>query len=145
VSDADPTALLRDWQDGRIKMLVTSAGLQLRRDLPHVFVGGDYRPLASEVTVPADVVAFARASGEDAVLVVAPRLFGALVSEERPAPLGGDCWKTSRIFLPAPLRNRTFRNVFTGDEVRPTEGADQAWLFVGQIFDRLPVAILKAV
>lgn len=138
-----PAAMMREPQDGRIKMFITNAGLQLRRELPHVFVGGDYLPLATEVTVPGGVVAFARQCGEDAVLAVAPRLVAGLVSAERPSPLGGDCWKTSRIFLPESLRSRTFRNVFTGDDVKPTEGAGQAWLFVGEVLHRLPVALLR--
>ena len=140
----DPAAMLRDWPDGRIKLFVTSAGLQLRRDLPHVFVGGDYLPLATEVTVPGGIVAFARTAGDDAVLVVAPRLCAALVDEERPAPLGGECWKTSRILLPDTLRHRTFRNAFTGEEVKATEGAGQTWIFVGQALNHLPVAMLRA-
>lgn len=142
---SDPLTMLRAWPDGRVKMSVTTTGLQLRRELPHVFVGGDYLPLASEVTVAAGLVAFARTSGADAVLVVTPRLCSGLVEEEHPWPLGGDCWKTSRILLPEPLRHRTFRNVLTGQELKPTEGAGQAWLFVGQVFETLPVALLKTV
>ncbi len=145
LAEPDPAAMLRESQDGRIKMFVTNAGLQLRQELPHVFVGGDYLPLATEVTVGADVVAFARVSGEDAVIAAVPRLVAGLVNDERPSPLGGECWKTSRIILPEALRSRTFRNAFTGEEARPTEAAGQAWLFVGQVFDTLPVALLRAV
>jgi (1->4)-alpha-D-glucan 1-alpha-D-glucosylmutase len=144
LAEQDPAAMLRESQDGRIKMFVTNAGLQLRQELPHVFVGGDYLPLATEVTVGADVVAFARVSGEDAVIAAVPRLVAGLVNDERPSPLGGECWKTSRIILPEALRSRPFRNVFTGEEARPTEAAGQAWLFVGEVLQRLPVALLRA-
>jgi (1->4)-alpha-D-glucan 1-alpha-D-glucosylmutase len=88
LGEQDPAEMLRHPHDGRIKMFVTAAGLQLRRELPHVFVGGDYRPLETEVTVPGGVVAFARTSGDDAVIAVAPRLVARLVNDERPAPLG---------------------------------------------------------
>ena len=141
----DPAAMLREPQDGRIKMFVTTAGLRLRQELPHVFVGGDYLPLPTEVTVRADVVAFTRTSGDDAVIAVAPRLLAGLVNEERPLPLGGECWKTSRIILPEALRNRTFLNVLTGEEVRPTEAAGQSWLFVGEVLKDVPVGMLKTV
>jgi (1->4)-alpha-D-glucan 1-alpha-D-glucosylmutase len=144
LAGADSAAMLDHWQDGRIKMFVTTTGLHLRREMPHVFVGGEYLPLVAESTVRGGVVAFARVSGTDAVLAVAPRLCAGLVDEERPVPLGGDCWKTSRIFLPETLRGRTFRNVFTGEEIEPSEGGGQAWLFVGQALDRLPVALLRA-
>src|SRR6185503_319937 len=91
---------LRAWRDGRIKLLITAAGLRLRRALPDVFLGGTYMPLATEITVPGGAVAFARMAdaAEDpaAVIFAAPRLCAGLVNAERPIPLGGDCWKTSR-------------------------------------------------
>ena len=140
----DPGALLGSWQDGRIKLFVTHRGLQARRALPHVFVGGDYHPLVVETSVPADAVAFARTSGSDAVLVVAPRLCAALPGAGPEFPLGGERWKTSRVLLPHDLRDRTFRDVFTGAEVKPVITADQGWFFLGQAFQTLPVAMLKA-
>ena len=63
--------------------------------------------------------------------------------EPRPAPLGGESWKTSRVLLPETLRNRAFRSVFTGAEVKPIETAEQSWIFLGQVFDRLPVAMIR--
>ncbi len=140
---------LREWRDGRIKLLVTAAGLRLRRALPDVFLGGTYMPLATEITVPGGAVAFARMAdaAEDAaaVLFAAPRLCAGLVSAERPIPLGGDCWKTSRMMLPPGLRDRTFRHEITGAEIRPTHGAESAWIFLGEAFQTLPVAILRAI
>jgi (1->4)-alpha-D-glucan 1-alpha-D-glucosylmutase len=138
-------SMLSHWQDGRIKLYVTTTGLRARRELADVFVGGDYVPLTTEVTLPAGIVAFARLSGDDAVIVVAPRLSARLVRADAPVPLGGDCWKTSRVLLPDSLRDRTYRNVFTGDEVRVAMSGDRGWLFVGGLFDKLPVAILRAV
>jgi (1->4)-alpha-D-glucan 1-alpha-D-glucosylmutase len=144
-SPASPGEMLANWQDGRIKLFVTWAGLQLRRELPGVFVGGDYLPLSVESSVAGDAVAFARTSGDDAVVVIgAIRSYG-LLDAERPMPLGGDCWKTSRVLLPPALRNRTFRDVLTGGEIPPAVAADTGWIFLGQAFDRLPVALLRAV
>jgi (1->4)-alpha-D-glucan 1-alpha-D-glucosylmutase len=140
---------LHGWRDGRIKLLVTAAGLRLRRALPEVFLGGAYMPLTTEITVPGSAVAFARtADGEgDApcVLFAAPRLCAGLVTSDRPLPLGGDCWKTSRMMLPHGLRQRTFRDEITGAEIRPTQGAESAWIFLGEAFQTLPVAILRAI
>jgi (1->4)-alpha-D-glucan 1-alpha-D-glucosylmutase len=134
------------WHDGRIKLLVTAAALRLRRDLPHVFLGGGYTPLTTEVTIPAAAVAFARQAGPggEAVLFIAPRLCSRLVPDDRQAPLGGDCWKTSRVMLPAPLRERTFQDVVTGAEIRPTAAGESAWIFLGEAFQALPVAILRS-
>jgi (1->4)-alpha-D-glucan 1-alpha-D-glucosylmutase len=138
--------LLRNWRDGRIKLLLTAAGLRLRREKPQVFLEGDYLPLATEITVPASAVAFARiAEGPgDAVLFVAPRLCARVSDADHPFPLGGECWKTSRLILPPTLRDRTFRHLMTGAELRPTVAGDVAWLFLGEIFQTLPVGILTS-
>ncbi len=98
------TDMIASWPDGRIKLLLTTAGLCLRREWPDVFLSGRYIPLKTESAVPAGLVAFARVLGTRVVLVVAPRLVAPLVSEVSPVPLGGDAWKTSRILLPPSSR-----------------------------------------
>src|SRR3954447_8434290 len=110
---------LDDWKDGRIKLLVTVAGLRLRKELPHLFVGGSYLPLATEITVPGAAAAFARTAhspngGTDGVVFAVPRLCHALIDAGSPAALGADCWKTSRIMIPPCLAERTFRHEVTG-------------------------------
>jgi (1->4)-alpha-D-glucan 1-alpha-D-glucosylmutase len=141
---ASVEAMLDGWRDGRIKLFVTTRGLHLRRERPDLFVGGAYLPLAVETSVPGHAVAFARQAGDDCVIAIAPRLCARMVTAERPVPLGGDAWKTSRVLLPESLRNRTFTNIFTGEEVRPTTTADHGWIFLGQAFERLPVALLRS-
>jgi (1->4)-alpha-D-glucan 1-alpha-D-glucosylmutase len=142
-------AWLESWRDGRVKLLVTAAGLRLRRELPHVFLGGGYLPVATEITVSAGAVAFARTAdaegaASDAVLFVAPRLCASIVDDAHPVPLGGDCWKTSRLMLPPGLRDRGFLNVITGAEIRPTHAGESAWMFLGEVCQTLPVGILRA-
>ncbi|HEV3486681.1 MAG TPA: malto-oligosyltrehalose synthase, partial [Vicinamibacterales bacterium] len=132
---------LREWRDGRVKLMLAAAGLRLRRELAPLFLSGSYTPLAAEISVKSDVVAFARAHEQSAVLCIAPRLCAPLVTAEQPLPLGGDAWKTSRVLLPPELANRTFRHELTGVEIRPTVAESKAWLFVGQAFEHVPVAI----
>ena len=138
---------LEHWIDGRIKMMVTVAGLRLRRELPDVFLAGEYMPVPVEITVPGGAVAFARlAPGRDqAVVFVAPRLFSRLISPTQSLPIGGDCWKTSRLMLPPELRDRQFRDEISGAEIRPTRASESAWIFVGEALQTLPVAMLRAV
>jgi (1->4)-alpha-D-glucan 1-alpha-D-glucosylmutase len=143
--DGDFADMLTNWQDGRIKLAVTTRALHLRRELPHVFVDGDYVPLAVETSVAGDAVAFARTSGTDAVIAVAPRLCARMVTERGGVPLGGDGWKTSRVMLPEPLRGRTYRHVFTGADLRPVVASESGWIFLGQAFENLPVALLRAI
>jgi hypothetical protein len=49
------------------------------------------------------------------------------------------------MMLPQGLRHRTFRHEITGAEIRPTHGAESAWIFLGEAFQTLPVAILRAI
>ena len=136
---------LREWRDGRIKLLLTAAGLRLRRELPDVFLSGSYVPLATDVTVRADIVAFVRMHDEAAVLFAVPRLCAGLTDGDHPVPLGAEAWKTSRILLPREVAGRTFRHELTGVEIRPTSAESKTWLFAGQVFEHLPVGILRAV
>ncbi len=138
-------AFTQNWSNGAVKLLVTTAGLRLRAQMTDVFLEGDYLPLDVEPTVEGRAVAFARLSpGGRAVIAVAPHLAFALLSAERPLPLG-DMWRTSRIMLPPGLAALTFTDAITGAAVKPVTAASGSWLFVGQTFDLLPVALLVAV
>jgi (1->4)-alpha-D-glucan 1-alpha-D-glucosylmutase len=148
-------ALVSSWADGRVKLLVTAAGLRLRRALPHVLLDGAYVPLVTEVTVPAGAVAFARiarsdrsgktgGTDRDAAVFVAPRLCAAIVDAAHPVALGGECWRTSRVMLPPELADRTFRHEISGAALRPTRAGESAWIFLGEIFDTVPLGILSA-
>jgi (1->4)-alpha-D-glucan 1-alpha-D-glucosylmutase len=133
--------LLRRWPDGRIKLLLTTLGLRLRRDSSELFFSGRYVPLETEVSVPADIVAFARVHDGRAVLFAAPRLATRLIAAVG-LPIGGAAWKTSRVLLPPELAGHSFRHVVTGSEVRPTSTNSHSWLFAGEIFETVPVGML---
>jgi (1->4)-alpha-D-glucan 1-alpha-D-glucosylmutase len=137
-------ALVDAWPDGRIKLFVTAQALRLRKSRPDLFLEGDYVPLALDVTVPGDAIAFSRVRGDQAVLVLAPRLVAKLETPDRWLPVGMECWKTSRALLPPALAGRRFRNVLTGEELKPTSSGAEAWLFLGQVFQSCPVAMLIA-
>ena len=130
---------LRAWQDGGIKLVVTAAGLRLRRERPDLFLSGEYLPLVTESTVGASIVAFARMHGDSVALFVAPRFSASLIDEQHPMPLGVERWKTTRVLLPAAMTDRSFRNVLTGAEVTPVVTDSQAWVFAGQLFETVPV------
>jgi (1->4)-alpha-D-glucan 1-alpha-D-glucosylmutase len=133
---------LRSWADGRIKLLVTAAGLKLRAEQPALFQDGDYVPLDVQTSVDGHIAAFARTYEQVAALFVAPRLSAPLSSDGEVAPIGPDRWKTSRVMLPPSLADRTFRHLISGAELRPTVSGSEAWLFAGQVFEVVPVGIL---
>ena len=136
--------MLRDWVDGRIKLLTTTAGLRLRRKDPELFLAGAYVPLATEITVDGDAIAFARMQEARALLFVAPRLCARMFTEDLQPPLGAT-WKTSRVLLPPELADRRFRHELTGAEIQPTTTADHSWLFLGEIFEHVPVGMLMSI
>jgi (1->4)-alpha-D-glucan 1-alpha-D-glucosylmutase len=143
--EARTAGMLASWPDGRIKMLTVAACLRLRREHPELFLSGDYVPLETEVTVDADIVAFARTQGEQAIVFIGPRLCAPIVGADLRLPLGGDSWKTSRVLLPPAFADRTFRHELTGAEFRPTTTSGQVWMFAGQVFETVPVGVLRAV
>jgi (1->4)-alpha-D-glucan 1-alpha-D-glucosylmutase len=138
----DISDLLEGWPDGRIKLFLTAAGLRLRHTEPALFLEGAYTPLEAEVTVPAGVVACARSLGESVLITIVPRLTVPLCSADHAFPVGADCWKTSRILVPPSLAGRRYRNVLTGECIDPARTASQAWIFAGDAFRVLPVALL---
>ena len=135
--------MMTNWEDGRIKMLLTTLGLRLRREWPDLFLRGRYLPLVTDVTVRAGLVAFARVLDETAVLFIAPRLTAPL-ADTGGLPLGGGAWKTSRVILPPELRGRTLRHHVTGAEVQPIAAGGDEWIFAGQVFETVPVGIITA-
>ena len=138
-------SLLKDWKDGAVKLLVTAAGLRARAADPELFLEGDYLPLDVESTVDARVVAFARLTAAGgAAIGIAPHLASRLITPEHPVPLA-DRWRTSRVHLPKSLAGLTYRDVFSGEDVRPVTVGESAWLFVGQALKTLPVSLLVAV
>jgi (1->4)-alpha-D-glucan 1-alpha-D-glucosylmutase len=141
----DYPGMLAHWQDARIKLLVTAAALRARRELAPVFAGGAYEPLSTELSVPAGLVAFSRSDGNQTVVIATPRLTAALCTADRPFPLGGEAWKISRILLPRELGHNTFHSIFTGEELKPTIAGDTAFLFAGEVFATLPVAMLRTI
>ncbi|MGH7278771.1 MAG: malto-oligosyltrehalose synthase, partial [Candidatus Rokuibacteriota bacterium] len=129
--------LLKDKEDGRVKMYVTHQALALRRQYAALFAEGDYQPLAAEGVLADHVCAFARAGSEGAVVAVVPRLVARRGGTR--APVGPEYWLDSRLPLPAALGPR-FRNVFTGDEVaRAAEGS----VAVADVLATFPVALLE--
>ena len=141
--------LLVSWRDGRLKMMTTAVGLRMRRADPELFLSGAYVPLETDITVPASAVAFARVRGASAAIFAGPRLAARLL--ESPSDAGdyqlpvGEKWKTSRLLLPPELGDRTFRHELTGAEIRANVTSGQAWILLGQMFEHVPVAILRAI
>jgi len=120
--------LLERWTDGAVKLAVTRQALAVRGEMPEVFSAGEYLPLEATGERADHVVAYARRTGDETVVVAVPRLVGQL--GEKPD------WGNTAIPLP---RGTGWRNRLTGAEV---EGGDA--VMAATLFADLPVALLSS-
>jgi (1->4)-alpha-D-glucan 1-alpha-D-glucosylmutase len=129
--------LLRDYQDGRIKLWTTMQALRFRREHRELFQVGAYTPLHATGPKNDHIVAFAREHHDQVAIVAVPRLSYILAGGALTAPLG-DLWETTELHVPS--RTAEFvENIFTGARARVTAGRT---LLCREIFAHFPVALL---
>jgi (1->4)-alpha-D-glucan 1-alpha-D-glucosylmutase len=137
--------LLREPEDGRLKLYVTSRALGFRRRKGELFRSGDYLPLAAVGERAGNVVAFARRHGAgDECVVVAARFFTRLMREGDASltPLGADVWGETAVLPERQLAGGLYRDVFTGGEFDFREGQP---LPLARLLAGLPLALLERV
>ncbi len=128
--------LLRNRNDGGIKLFVTWRGLLARRDNPGLFSRGSYVPLAAEGPRAGHVFALLRRNAGMSALVLVPRLL-AEVMKENEIPVGA-VWKDTVVRMPSDIAGVTMENVFTGESMSVEPGAALA---LSSILGRFPVGL----
>lgn len=106
--------LLAKPEDGRIKLLVVRRGLAARRGHPELFAEGEYLPLETKGEGADHVVAFVRRRGDDAAIVIVPRLTLRLAGDPTVPPTGGRVWSDTALHLPERLAGAGWRCALTG-------------------------------
>ena len=134
----DVADLLEHWNDGAIKLFVTTCGLRFRREHAGLLLRGDYHALESEGSAADHLVAFARHDGSGTLLAIVPRLVMSLTTDSRSLPRGPDTWASTRILLPPLAGSVRYRHVLTGESVEATEDH----LPAAAVFRTSPVALL---
>jgi (1->4)-alpha-D-glucan 1-alpha-D-glucosylmutase len=137
--------LMTSWQDGRLKLFVTAAGLCFRRDHAGVFRRGSYMPLEVEDMQSGHVVSFLRQMGGENVIVVVPRLAATLMIRNTNFPLGREVWGETAVILPQALAGRTWKQVLTRNLLKSREREGRWELPVAEILADFPVAILVSI
>jgi (1->4)-alpha-D-glucan 1-alpha-D-glucosylmutase len=127
--------LVRNVEDGRIKLYVSQRLLCLRREHPRLFVGASYTPLRGNP----HVAAFVRAAEAQTVVIVAPVQIATLMRGNLLAPVGADVWRHERLSVPGEA-GRTFENLFTGQQLTVEDGG----LKLANVLADFPVAALLA-
>jgi len=133
--------ITKSWQDGRIKLYATHKALDARRVDRDVFRDGSYVPLHVEGKRQEHVCAFARNMGEKWAVTVVPVFLTKLV-EVGGLPCGQKVWGDDIILLPGDAPGY-WLNVFTGERLRVF--GKQKGLYISEIFNIFPVALLKSV
>jgi (1->4)-alpha-D-glucan 1-alpha-D-glucosylmutase len=115
--------------------------LCLRRARRAVFLQGEYTPLAASGALSNHVVAFARGTGEQQIIVVTGRYFTRLMSDGAPV---GDVWAGNTLALSDEQAGR-YRDVLTGQQFYAKQGETGWGLSLDEVFAHLPVALLERV
>jgi (1->4)-alpha-D-glucan 1-alpha-D-glucosylmutase len=133
--------LLRNRQDGRIKMFVTTRGLEVRAEWRELFERGEYVPLRTAGARRECLFAFARRLRGRMIVACVPRLIGSLLPDVTSPPIGSAVWGDTHVELPPADEPRAFVNAFTGARV-DIEPGEHALLGAASVFDQFPVALL---
>jgi (1->4)-alpha-D-glucan 1-alpha-D-glucosylmutase len=136
--------LTEQKEDGRIKLFITYRALNCRRDHRGLFSQGEYEPLQATGVHETNVFGFVRRHNNQRALVIAPRLFTSLLPTARALPLGPEIWRDTALVLPETERGASFRNVFTGEPLKPQQKVAEARFALSDVLRHFPVALLVA-
>ena len=139
IADADPAELIGNWRSARLKTRLLAAGLRLRAEAPDLFAEGDYLPLETEGAEAERLVAFARARGDRALVLIAPRLALPLLEGCDAPHVPPERWGDTTLRLPEVLRGREWRDAVTGEAHAFGDAMPIAVALV-----RFPVALLTS-
>jgi (1->4)-alpha-D-glucan 1-alpha-D-glucosylmutase len=133
----DWAQLMRDWPSGNIKLSLTRELLRLRNQKSDVFLRGNYRPLVVTGPHRDEIVAYARINNQDAVAVVAGRLFGRATKGGRLLPCSPD-WNASvqMAGIRSPLKDVLYD--------REIESVGSEGLPISDLFRDVPIAVLQS-
>jgi malto-oligosyltrehalose synthase len=128
----DVADALVHWRDGRIKQAIVARLLGLRRDAPALFAEGDYRPIAVDGPMATHLLAFTRTHRQAQMLVVVPRLAGALLAGASTLAPDPSIWKEMSIRLPV---EGLWIDAITGERLH----ASTRDIALQHLFRRLPI------
>jgi (1->4)-alpha-D-glucan 1-alpha-D-glucosylmutase len=139
--------LVASPRDGRIKLFVIWRMLNFRRQHPGLLTCGRYIPLDATGSRAEHVCGFVRKNAQSAVVVVAPRLIAKLNEAVASPPLGQELWGDTSVSLPNQLQSASFRNLFTGEIVSPSQpGFSETGRWpIGDLLAAFPVAVLERI
>jgi (1->4)-alpha-D-glucan 1-alpha-D-glucosylmutase len=132
----------KNWSDGRIKLYLIWKTLGFRQQLSELFTDGQFLP--AEITGPRaeNLTAFFRVSRSGSALVIAPKWLAAS-GLEHDEDARRRFWEDTAVIMNEE-RSKSWRNVFTGEQINRAEGAGNSSISVAEVLRHFPVALLSA-
>jgi (1->4)-alpha-D-glucan 1-alpha-D-glucosylmutase len=136
--------LMDDVRDDRLKLYTTSTLLRFRREHQELFATGTYEPLAFDGARRDHLFGFARRSGDEAALLIVPRLVATLLPDSEMRPLGEHVWSDTSIDVSALIDSRPqLQNALTGTCVEVRRQGGRASVRAADAFAHFPIALLR--
>lgn len=132
--------LLREKENGPIKLFVTWRALACRREHRRLFLNGAYIPHEGIGSAKEHLIAFSRRLNGEQAIVAAPRFLVSLIDRSE-IPIGA-VWKGSHLLLDDEQSGAAYRNVLTGERVETERENGKTRLPADQIFKTFPLALL---
>ena len=130
--------LLNNFEDGQVKIFEIYKALGARNRNKDVFQDGDYIPLKVKGALRHHIIAFCRKNQTDWAVIVAPRFRVNLAVNQVPL---GDVWMDTFVCLPRDAP-KTWKETFTGESVFAKKLANDEGLWVAELLQSFPVALL---
>ncbi|CAH9018469.1 malto-oligosyltrehalose synthase [Candidatus Nitrosacidococcus sp. I8] len=134
--------LLKNREDGRLKLFLIWKVLNFRSKYSQLFENGEYMPLSIQGEKADHLCAFLRKNENQVAIIIASRWFSILGSDDNGLPLGESCWQNTQVEIPEIEKCNIFRNILTDQEVEITSGLRKFYINSSQIFTHFPLALL---
>jgi (1->4)-alpha-D-glucan 1-alpha-D-glucosylmutase len=132
-------------ENGMIKLYLIHAALSFRRENLDLFQKGEYLPLDAMGRRADHICAFARRIGDRSAIIAVPRFFARLISEPDGLPLGRQVWEDSFLVVPIAEAGARYRNIYTGEVMTIVDCENAHAIYLSDLFEHFPVALLERV
>ncbi len=133
----DLPALLRHWQDGRVKQALIARALAFRARAPDLFTTGAYLPLRTEGPGADHVLAFARTHEGVSAIVAVTRCPAGMPLDDGLPLVRPEAWDATAIVMPRQFNGMVGVGTLDGSRT----GAITGRLMVRELLGRLPIAL----
>jgi (1->4)-alpha-D-glucan 1-alpha-D-glucosylmutase len=135
--------LLAKATDGRIKLYLTARLLRYRAHQRSVFREGEYAPLQLAGAHAYGVCAYRWCLGQKTIIVAGCIRPATVTGGREVPPVGPDIWSDTFLQIPVSPTDATWRNVLTGEQLNSQTCGEAIGLWVKNVFNVLPVAVLE--